>query len=240
MVLVFVLIGIFGRGAAENILDKTPEPEKKGSESPKNPAPLAEIQIKEPEIKESAQIVVPYTVQAPFANWAVHEESCEEAALLMYHYFLEGKTSFGGSSIITPQTAANEIVAMKNWQIKNYGREPDLSIEQLGIFAEQYYGYNFKAFKNITKEDIKKEISAGRPVMVPVITHALQNPHYGRNPTYHILVIKGYRPDGVITNDAGVKEGENYFYTWNILFSAIDAQTPKMGQGREMVILTKD
>ena len=32
----------------------------------------------------------PYTVQAPFGNWKFHQESCEEAALLMYHDFMDG------------------------------------------------------------------------------------------------------------------------------------------------------
>jgi len=37
-----------------------------------------------------AILEVPYTVQAPFGNWKVHEESCEEVALLMYREFLLG------------------------------------------------------------------------------------------------------------------------------------------------------
>lgn len=182
--------------------------------------------------KPSALLEMPYTVQAPFVNWNIHEESCEEAVALIYHYFLEGQTTFNGSTIIPLQKSNDEMLAMKSWQVINYGKEPDLSIEAWGKYMQQYYGYHYQAFKNITADDIKREISAGNPVVVPVITHALQNPHYGRQPSYHLLVIKGYKPEGVITNDAGIKEGENYFYTWDILFSAIDAQTPKMGQWR--------
>ncbi|MCL5093922.1 MAG: C39 family peptidase [Patescibacteria group bacterium] len=190
-------------------------------------------------IKESALIEVPYTVQAPYANWNIHEESCEEAASLMYYYFLNGQTTFNGSTIIPLATADAEFIKMKNWQVARYGKEPDLSTEAWGKFMTDYYGFKYKNFKNITAEDIKREISAGHPVVVPVITHGLQNPHYGRQPSYHLLLIKGYKPEGVITNDAGVKEGENYFYTWDILFKAIDAQTPQMKQGREMTIVTK-
>jgi len=203
---------------------------EKPGETPVTPAPA---------IKPSALLDMPYTAQAPFANWAVHEESCEEAAALMYHYFLEGQIIFGGSTIIPLQKANDEMLAMKSWQVIKYSKEPDLTIEAWGKYMQQYYGYNYKTFKNVTVDDIKREVSAGNPVVVPVITHALQNPHYGRQPSYHLLVIKGYKPEGVITNDAGVKEGENYFYTWDILFSAIDAQTPKMGQGREMVVIMK-
>lgn len=177
---------------------------------------------------------VPFTVQAPNASWNIHEESCEEAAILMYHYFLKGKTDI---SVIPSQTANDEIISMKNWQKTNYGSEPDLSIKNLGKFANEYYGYKYEVFENITKEDIMSQIQSGRPVIVPVITHALGNPNYGANPAYHMLLIKGYKNTGVITNDAGVSQGRNWFYTWNTLFSAIDAQTPKMGQGRTMIII---
>lgn len=182
-------------------------------------------------------IAMPYTVQAPLAKWDVHDESCEEAALLMYHYFLEGQNTFSGNTAIPPQTAHDEEIKMKNWQVQNYGKEPDLTISALGKFAKEYYGYNFQTFENISKEDIKREIAKGNPVIVPVITHALGNPHYGAEPSYHVVVIKGYNADGVITNDPGVKQGENYFYTWDIIFKAIDAQTPKMSQGRVMSVL---
>ncbi|RJO61566.1 hypothetical protein C4544_02425 [candidate division WS5 bacterium] len=204
------------------------------SETKKDPGPKEEL----PSIKDSAILPVPFTLQGPLNNLNIHEESCEEAAALMYHYFLEGQYTFGGSTVIPPQKANDEMIAMKNWQVKNYGVEPDLSIEKLGLFMQQYYGYNYNTFKNITRDDIKREVSAGNPVLVPVMTHSLKNPMYGRENTYHILVIKGYNAQNVITNDAGVR-GENQEYSWDILFGAIDAQTPKMGQGREMVIVTK-
>lgn len=189
-------------------------------------------------IKDSAVLPVPYTLQGPLNNLNIHEESCEEAAALMYHYFLEGQTTFSGSTIIPPQTANDEMLKMKAWQVKNYGKEPDLSIEKLGLFMQQYYGYKYQTFKNITKDDIKREISAGHPIMVPVMTHGLKNPNYGPVSVYHILVLKGYNAQNVIANDAGIR-GESIQYSWDVVFSAIDAQTPKMGQGREMVVVTK-
>jgi len=190
-------------------------------------------------VKASVILSVPYTVQAPLVNWAVHEESCEEAAVLMYHYFLSGKETFSGSTIIPAYVANSEMIKMKHWQVSHYGREPDLSIEKLGVFVSQYYGYHPRVFKGITIQDIKRELSAGHPVLVPVMTHALKNPHYGPKSVYHILLIKGYNSKGAITNDAGIKEGQSAAYPWSTVFSAIDQQTQKMGQGRVMLILTK-
>jgi hypothetical protein len=109
----------------------------------------------------------------------------------------------------------------------------------LGEFARSYYGYTPTVKKEITAEDIKTAISENHPVLVPVMTHSLQNSMYGPETTYHVLFIKGYDATGVITNDAGVGNGPNHHYTWEILMSAIDAQTPSMGVGREMLYLTK-
>ncbi len=187
------------------------------------------------EIKAEALLTVPYTVQAPLVNWDIHEESCEEAAVLMLHYFLSGSRV----QIIPPTTANQELINLVNWQKANYGREKDLNLYEVGKLSQDYYGYKYKVTENVTAGEIKEAISAGNPVLVPVITHGLRNPHYGPNPSYHVLVIKGYNATGVTTNDAGVKEGRDYFYTWDILWQAIDAQTAQMKQGRDMLVITK-
>lgn len=182
-------------------------------------------------------ISVPYAAQAPFSNWAVHEESCEEAALYMYKAFLDG-TIYPNNRI--PEAELDTVFrAMKSWQVANYGKEPDLTMTALGEFAKSYYGYTPTVQKNITAENIRQAISDGHPVIVPVMTHSLQNSMYGPETTYHVLFIKGYDATGVITNDAGVGNGPNHHYDWAVLWQAIDAQTPIMGVGREMLYLTK-
>jgi uncharacterized protein YvpB len=193
------------------------------------------VESEKPVIPATYLLNVPYTVQAPYRNWNIHEESCEEAAILMMHYYLTGQKM----DIIPRVTANQELLKMVAWQKTNWGSEWDLDMTTLGKLANQYYGYQYEVKKNITANDIKEAISTGRPVMVPVITHGLENPNYGATPTYHILLIKGYDAKGVTTNDAGVSKGRNWYYTWNILWQAIDAQTPKMKQGRDMLTLTK-
>ncbi|MDD5693411.1 MAG: C39 family peptidase [Patescibacteria group bacterium] len=216
------------------------EPKQKKAEENK-PSQVQTIETKKviippkPVIKSEALLMVPYTVQAPFANWNIHEESCEEAALLMIHYYLSGNQI----DIIPPSTANQELIEMVSWEKTNYGREKDLSIYEVGKLAADYYGYKYQVTEDITADNVKQAISEGNPVMVPVITHALRNPHYGPNPSYHILVIKGYNPAGIITNDAGVKEGKDYFYTWDILWQAIDTQSKQMNQGRDMLVVTR-
>jgi hypothetical protein len=182
-------------------------------------------------------ISIPYAPQAPFSNWTVHEESCEEAAIYMYRGYLES-IQYPGSKI--PDTEADTAFrAMKTWQVTNYGSEPDLTMTALGAFAKSYYGYRPVVVKNITADEIKTSVSDGHPVIVPVMTHSLENSMYGPISVYHVLLIKGYDANGVITNDAGVGNGIDKHYTWDIIWQAIDAQTAKMGQGREMLYLTR-
>jgi hypothetical protein len=181
-----------------------------------------------------AVLSIPYTVQAPFGNWKVFENACEEAALLMYHDYLEGDRR----DQIPPAEADVALRAMEKWQVDNWGADRDLTLEKTGQFAQAYYGYKYQVIA-ATREAITAQVAAGHPVIVPVMTHSLQNSHYGRTTVYHEVLIKGYNPDGVVTNDAGVQEGKDWFYSWSVLFGAVDAQTPSMGQGRVALVLTK-
>lgn len=191
-----------------------------------------EIKVIAP-LPSEALIDVPFICQAPFGNWSIHEDSCEEAAILMNHAYLEKRK-------LTPEYADQELLNMRKWQREHYGYEKDLSCAEAAQFIRDYYGYKcIKIFNNIGASDIKREISNNNLVIVPVMTHLLLNPHYGPRNVYHLVLIKGYNREGVITNDAGVKEGEGYFYPWEVIFSAIDAQTPKMGQGRVMLVAKK-
>jgi hypothetical protein len=182
----------------------------------------------------AAVLSIPYTVQAPFANWKVFENACEEAAVLMYHDYLEGDHR----DQIPAAEADGALRAMERWQVDNWGADRDLTLDKTGQFAQAYYGYHYEVIA-ATQENITAQVAAGHPVIVPAMTHSLQNSHYGRNTVYHEVVIKGYNPSGVVTNDAGVQEGRDWFYSWSVLFGAIDAQTPKMGQGRVALVLTK-
>lgn len=182
----------------------------------------------------SALLTVPYTVQAPFGNWTFHQESCEEAAVLMYHDFLDSDSR----PAIPPAEADKALRALKAWQVTNWGAEKDLTIDRTGQLAQAFYGYHYQVLP-ATRESIQEAIAAGHPVVVPVMTHSLQNPHYGPKTVYHEVLIKGYTEAGVVSNDAGVQEGKDWFYAWSVLFGAIDAQSAQMGQGRVMLILTK-
>ncbi len=182
----------------------------------------------------AAVLPVPYSVQAPGNNWKVFENACEEDAIFMYHQFLEGDAR----TDLPVAEVDPALRALEKWQVANWGAEKDLTIDRTGQLAQAYYGYPYEVVP-ATQESITAQIASGHPVIVPVMTHSLQNPNYGPSTVYHEVLIKGYSAEGVIANDGGVKEGKNWFYSWSVLFGAIDAQTPKMGQGRVGLVLTK-
>jgi hypothetical protein len=182
----------------------------------------------------AAVLSVPYSVQAPNANWKVFENACEEDALLMYHDYLEGDHR----TDIPASEADSALRSMQKWQVDNWGAEKDLTIERTGQLAKALWGYSYEVLP-ATRENIRAQVAAGRPVIIPVMTHSLENHYYGPNTVYHEVLVKGYKDDGVITNDGGVAQGKNWFYAWNIMYQAIDAQTPKLSQGRVMLVLRK-
>ncbi|MHB8508840.1 MAG: C39 family peptidase [Candidatus Dormibacteria bacterium] len=206
--------------AASPVPDATPTPGPTETPSPAIPA--------------SALLSVPYSVQAPYGNWKVHEESCEEDALMMYHDFLIGDSR----ADIPPAEADQQLRALKAWQVQNWGAERDLTIARIGELAAAYWGLHPQVLA-ATEETIRTAIAGGHPVILPVMTHSLQNPNYGPKTVYHVLVLKGFNAGGVVANDGGVKEGKNWFYAWPVLFGAIDAQAPVMNQGRVMLVLDK-
>lgn len=177
---------------------------------------------------------VPFTSQAPFANWDHdHNEACEEAAILMVHYFYQKKA-------LTPEFADKEIMGMIDYQKKNWTGHFDLKAKEIAKLAEEYYGYkNTKIIYDISIEDIKKEIAKGKPVILPMAGRLLQNPYYRRpGPLYHALVAIGYTQSEIITNDPGTKRGKDYSYKYDILLNALHEWDGKnIEYGRKTAII---
>lgn len=185
-------------------------------------------------IPEKAYINVPFSPQAPYANWnQPYQDACEEAAIIMVHYYLQGKN-------LSRDQMNSEILSMVAWQEKNWGGHHDLEAVQIVNLAQKYYGYkNIKLKYGFTIDDIKKEIAAGHPVIIPTAGRLLGNPNFrGAGPLYHALVIKGYTKDWIITNDPGTRNGLDYVYSYStILKAAHEWNGGNVTQGRSAMII---
>ncbi|HJY64441.1 MAG TPA: C39 family peptidase [Ignavibacteria bacterium] len=197
------------------------------------------VKIPDKEIPKSFKLTVPYTMQAPFGGnqWYVYlyNNACEEASYLMARLYKEKKTS------ITAKEADSTIVDMVNFEKKLFGGHIDLTIGELAEFIEEYDGYKPVVKYNISVDDIKQEIAAGRPVIVPAAGRMLKNPHFrGIGPYYHMLLITGYTPTTFITNDPGTRVGKDYVYGRDILMNAIhDFKKKNIEDNRGVMLVLK-
>ncbi len=187
---------------------------------------------------------VPFTTQAPLGDWPKHQESCEEANLVMLDAYWKGNRSV----VLDPATADRGINALVAWQVKNWGSEDDLTDRRLGELAKQYYGYSYEVVP-ITEEAMKRSIVAGVPVVLGVTTHGLGNPRYPNFQNHHLVLgysvshfitLVGYDDQGFILNDPGITPGRGYHVVYTQLLFAIDnldQQRPTLNEGRVMLLI---
>ncbi|MFH1854924.1 MAG: C39 family peptidase [bacterium] len=167
-------------------------------------------------IPEELNLDVPFTSQAPSANWDhTHEEACEEAAILMVNRYFQGRLIDG---VDDAEAGLQEIIT---WEKENLGFfESTTAKESVRIITEML---NLKAeiVKNPSIEEIKRVIADDKLVIVPVAGRELGNPFYkSPGPLYHFLLIKGYTASQFITNDPGTKRGANYPYDFDVVLNA--------------------
>jgi hypothetical protein len=195
--------------------------------------------LPEKNIPDKIIISVPFATQAPLANWdALHEEACEEASLIMLKYYLDDKR-------LTPSIAEEVIQRMVEFEIKNYGDYKDSTAEQIVKLAEDFYGIqNLKVIYDFPKEDLKKYLAEGNPMIVPAAGRELGNPNFtAPGPLYHNLVLIGYDKNTIITNDPGTRKGRGYTYDIDVLYNAIHdfpGKPEDITQGRKAMIVLEN
>lgn len=182
-------------------------------------------------------LAVPFTSQAPLANWdLVHEDTCEEAALYMIHKFYEGKPA----GKIDPNTADAELLNIVKYEMELFGFFESTTAAQIATLVEQMYGYEkVEVIENPTIDDLKNHIVAGRPIIVPTAGRLLGNPNFtGEGPLYHALVLKGYTETNFVTNDPGTRLGADYQYDFDTVMNAMhDWNGGEVTSGAKVVVV---
>ena len=153
----------------------------------------------------------------------------------MVDAFYRGQASFD------PKAADAALLKIVDWENKYFGYFQDTTAAQTGTIAEKYFGYKTtKLLKNPTVEDIKREVLAGHPVIVPTSGRELGNPYFTPpGPIYHMVDVRGWTSAGFITNDPGTKHGAGYVYATSVLMNAMhdwDGAT-KMADGAKVVLV---
>ena len=168
-------------------------------------------------IPSAYSLDVPFTSQAPYANWGLpYQEACEEASLLMAWHYFRGETNMPKKKI------DSEIQKIVAWEIEYFGYYKHTDATQTAKMAERYLGLKAKLVYDVSVHSIKRELLAGNIVVIPTAGRLLGNPYYtGEGPVYHMLVIRGWDRKGFITNDPGTRRGENYRFPETTIMNAI-------------------
>lgn len=179
---------------------------------------------------------IPFTSQAPHANWDLpYQEACEEASMLMAARFLQGRAITG------PDDADSAILELVDFANVELGYPIDMTAEETAKAIEDFYNLRTEVLYEFTWDDIKTALVQGYPVIVPAAGRELGNPNFtSPGPVYHMLVIKGYTESRVITNDPGTRNGADYSYDYDVLYNAIhDWNGGNVTEGKKVIIIVK-
>jgi hypothetical protein len=187
-------------------------------------------------LPKEVNLAVPFLLQAPKQNWdQPFGDACEEASEIMLDAFYDGRVKDYGAD-----EGENVILDVVAFEDATYGHNKDTTSEEVVRTLREHFGYSRVSIKPIASaDDIRRELAAGRPVIVPAYGKALLNPNFRNGgPVYHMLVIKGYRTDGSwITNDPGTRRGKDYVYPEKRLMDAIhDFNGGDLPNGKKVMI----
>ncbi|MEI7741939.1 MAG: C39 family peptidase [bacterium] len=166
----------------------------------------------------AGQLKVPFTPQAPDNNWVEPwQDLCEEASILMVDRYYQNKPL----NKTQARTALIEILNAKNTA---YGKSLDESTQEIVLMINNFFAFEARAVDNPTLSDLKSELDAGHPVIVPVNGKDLHNPNFiNSGVRYHVLVLTGYDDERqqFMVNEPGTRLGENYRYAYLTILEAM-------------------
>jgi hypothetical protein len=129
---------------------------------------------------------------------------------------------------------------MVAWQEENFGFYKDTNTEETARLAQEFFPHlSAKTVYDISPGDIRREVAAGRPVVVLVDGRILANPFYtAPGPDKHAIVIKGFTGNSFITHDPGTRRGADFVYSEATLMAAlVDYDGGKPGTGKRAMIV---
>lgn len=165
-----------------------------------------------------ANLKVIFIPQAPFKIWdAIHDDACEEAAVLMLQAYVNRETS------LSLEEMDRRILDLVQYQNDTLGYfESTDAATTVQFMRDRLNLPNARAVALTSPDDIRRQIVAGHPVALPTDGRALKNPNFRNGgPVYHMVVVKGFMKDKFITNDPGTRKGADYVYDAKLLWGAI-------------------
>lgn len=169
---------------------------------------------------------VPFTPQAPTANWdELHNEACEEASSIMVDAYFENENKNNydknADGVIDADYVEGQISKLTTWENTNLGYHLDTTSEETVQMITSVYNLSAKVDYDFSEQKIKQELAQGNLVIISFDGRLLNNPNFRQpGPPHHMLVVTGYTSQGFVTNDPGTRRGQNYAYDFDTLYNA--------------------
>lgn len=206
--------------------------------------PVATTSVKqEAQIPNTFLLNVAFVQQAPFGKWdVVHEETCEEASMIMVDKYFRQQA-------LNETIGEQELQKIIAWE-NDHNYAVDLTASETVKVLKDYYGLSARLSREVTVDRIKYELFKGNVVIIPAAGRLLGNPNFkAPGPIYHMLLIKGYNDKEFITNDPGTRKGNSYKYSYERLLNAIHDWNPalakdgmtdaEMAQGEKVIVVVE-
>jgi hypothetical protein len=176
-------------------------------------------------------INVPYTSQAPAGNWSEPwGNACEETSIYMV-------SSFYANDPIKRDAAIKNIKNILAVKKQDFKVSKDESLQEISDLIKALgFPWTTKIVNNPTEEQLKQELSANRPIIVPVFAPTLGQTD---GADYHVMVLIGYddATKTFIVNDPGITNGQNRHFPYDTFMAAIHDLNQKDYQAGESAVL---
>ena len=167
------------------------------------------------------QVAVPFVVQAPHANWQQpYQDACEEASIVMLDAFFDNDAR----KKMDAREADQKILELVRLERKVFGFDKDTDMAIMARIINTYYAFEARVVDDPSLNQIKQQIDAGNPVIVPIWGRDVTNPYFTPpGPTYHTVLVSGYDDDSsqFITQEPGTRNGRNFRYGYKELMNAL-------------------
>jgi len=207
----------------QNPTTRTTANDKSSTDQPEaaklQPVSKSETTVANDNRSNAKLLAVPFTSQAPTANWdTLHNEACEEASAIMAAAYFSGDTR----SILPADEVEADLIALAQWSIKTFGSSLDIATEETAKMLRDVYQLNAEVRHNLSENELKQLIAENKLVIMPINGQRIGNPHYRQpGPLYHMLLVRGCTETRIVTNDSGTKFSENHSYTLKKLTNAL-------------------
>jgi hypothetical protein len=241
IIIAVILLGLLVSTYTDQLRpNKTTKPTNTTQTTPKEDKPIEDTS--DPDIETKLTLKVPFTSQAPHANWDdPYQEACEEASLIMAYDYTQGVKSY------TKKQADKKILDLIQYE-EEIGYTQDINIQELQTIAKDYYQVDSLILEgdSINSHTFIKFLSQGAPIIIPASGKSLNNPNFsGEGPAYHMLVIIGYNQNTqtFITHDPGTRNGANYEYSFQTILNSIhdwtgSKETVTQGAKKALILQT--